>query len=169
MPILGAVKCPHCQTTFTESWGYYQLGIDSDGGWWVAEARCDAEQCRKIIARLIRSGPGATIPSEEGRLIRPRSPTRPIPAEVPDRYRRDYEEAALTLPDSSNASAALSRRCLQSLFRNETNIKKPRQATRYRSYSTRTPCRLGSPITSMLYGSSATSLPTKRRTSARAS
>ena len=41
----------------------------------------------------------------------------PVPPEVPDEFKRDYQEACLVLADSSNASAALSRRCLQFILR----------------------------------------------------
>ena len=41
----------------------------------------------------------------------------PVPPEVPDEFKRDYQEACLILADSSNASAALSRRCLQLILR----------------------------------------------------
>ena len=37
--------------------------------------------------------------------------------EVPDEFKRDYQEACLVLADSPNASAALSRRCLQFILR----------------------------------------------------
>jgi len=42
---------------------------------------------------------------------------QPIPTDVPPSIRSDYQEAALVLPDSEKASAALSRRCLQTLLR----------------------------------------------------
>ena len=44
---------------------------------------------------------------------------RPIPHEVPVHIRADYEEAALVLNLSPKASAALSRRCLQAVLREE--------------------------------------------------
>jgi len=40
----------------------------------------------------------------------------PAPPEVPERIARDYDDAALVLPFSAKASAALSRRCLQVLL-----------------------------------------------------
>ena len=42
---------------------------------------------------------------------------RPVPPEVPAQYQDDYREACLVLSDSPNASAALSRRCLQLILR----------------------------------------------------
>jgi hypothetical protein len=42
---------------------------------------------------------------------------RPVPSEVPEHIRGDYSEAALVLNLSPKASAALSRRCLQTILR----------------------------------------------------
>ena len=47
----------------------------------------------------------------------------PLPPEVPEKYAEDYKEASLVLSDSPKASAALSRRCLQHLLRDEFNVK----------------------------------------------
>lgn len=53
-------------------------------------------------------------------LVWPRRASRPpAPKEVPTRIAADYEEAALVLTDSPKASAALSRRCLQSVLRDQ--------------------------------------------------
>ena len=41
---------------------------------------------------------------------------------MPERFANDYREACLTLPDSPKASAALRRRCLQDLLRENANI-----------------------------------------------
>jgi hypothetical protein len=49
---------------------------------------------------------------------------RPLPAEVPEPYRGDFEEAAAVIPLSPKASAALSRRNLQAILRNEAKTKK---------------------------------------------
>jgi len=43
--------------------------------------------------------------------------------EVPSEIAEDYSEACLVLPDSPKASAALSRRCLQTLIREHFSIK----------------------------------------------
>lgn len=58
-------------------------------------------------------------------MLRPRSASRPPPpASVPELYANDYREACLVLGDSPKASAALSRRCLQAIIRDELHIKK---------------------------------------------
>lgn len=44
--------------------------------------------------------------------------------EVPKEYADDFKEACITLRDSAKASAALSRRCLQHLLREEAKVKR---------------------------------------------
>lgn len=53
----------------------------------------------------------------------PQKRTRPVPPEVPDPYRQDYIEASRVLDDSAKASAALSRRNLQSILREKAGTK----------------------------------------------
>ena len=48
-----------------------------------------------------------------------------MPPEVPEEFARDYREACLILADSPNASAALSRRCLQHILREKQGMAKP--------------------------------------------
>lgn len=56
-------------------------------------------------------------------LIRPRGHSRnPIPPEVPENVAENYREACLVLNDSPKASAALSRRCLQSILRDAAGV-----------------------------------------------
>jgi len=54
----------------------------------------------------------------------PRSVSRPIPQEVPPPYREDFSEACQVLADSPKASAALSRRCLQAILKDQAGAKK---------------------------------------------
>jgi hypothetical protein len=50
-------------------------------------------------------------------LVHPKGSSRPpCPSEVPKEIAEDYNEACLVLPDSPKASAALSRRCLQTIL-----------------------------------------------------
>ncbi|MDO8616740.1 MAG: DUF4145 domain-containing protein [Dehalococcoidia bacterium] len=56
-------------------------------------------------------------------LVRPRAPNRmPLPADIPEEFIGDYQEACAVLPDSPKASAALSRRCLQNLLREHFSV-----------------------------------------------
>lgn len=57
--------------------------------------------------------------------VHPKSTARPLPKEVPDPYRQDFKEACLVLSDSPRASAALSRRCLESLLTDKAGVKHP--------------------------------------------
>ena len=54
----------------------------------------------------------------------PRSRSRPIAKEVPNPYRQDFTEAFTVLADSPKASAALSRRCMQALLKDQLGAKK---------------------------------------------
>lgn len=61
---------------------------------------------------------------KSARLIYPVGSNRPpIDAEIPRTMYDDYQEACAVLPISQKASAALSRRCLQNILRNELNVK----------------------------------------------
>jgi hypothetical protein len=48
---------------------------------------------------------------------------KPAPADVPKKLAKDYNEACLVLGDSPKASAALSRRCLQTILREHAKVK----------------------------------------------
>jgi hypothetical protein len=82
-----------------------------------------------MIDLLVAQGvnPNSTPAGKISRTERiyPRTLARPAcPAEVPDPIREDYDEAVLILDDSAKASAALSRRCLQTLLREVAGVKK---------------------------------------------
>lgn len=49
---------------------------------------------------------------------------RPMSPDVPSKFADDYKEACAVLADSPKASAALSRRCLQTILREHTNVKR---------------------------------------------
>jgi Domain of unknown function (DUF4145) len=89
--------------------------------------------CQKIVLEL---GHGQIARNPQGRdvvvgvpvqmrIVHPKAVSRSLlPAEVPTEFTVDYSEACLVLPDSENASAALSRRCLQHLLREKSGAKK---------------------------------------------
>jgi hypothetical protein len=57
-------------------------------------------------------------------MVRPKAISRaPIPPEVPAAIAEDYKEACMVLSDSPKASAALRRRCLQTLLRQAASVK----------------------------------------------
>jgi hypothetical protein len=51
-----------------------------------------------------------------------RASRQPCPPEVPPDFADDYKEACLVISDSTKASAALSRRCLQNLLREAAKV-----------------------------------------------
>ena len=57
-------------------------------------------------------------------MIFPRHASRPIDPEVPEPYRTDFLEACAVLQLSPKASAAISRRILQTVLREELRIKR---------------------------------------------
>jgi len=116
------MKCPHCLIEFHDSWKREGIGSDSEGVWFVNTTTCPS--CEKFVILLsYRFGSGPDYKQGEY-LIRPKTISRsPIPKEVPEKYAQDYREACLTFPDSPKASAALGRRCLQYLLRQEARVK----------------------------------------------
>lgn len=122
--------CPHCNKAFHEKFEYRELAKDSSGQWYCSFMLCPA--CENIIVKLENEiymrGGGIIVPSRQEILVHPRvSNYSPAPSEVPKGIAQDYNEACLVLNDSPRASAALSRRCLQSLLSNvlttdKTNI-----------------------------------------------
>jgi hypothetical protein len=70
------------------------------------------------VYREFVASPSPIRTYENGWLIWPRAAARkPLPESVPGAIAADYRKAALVLPHAEEASAALSRRCLQLLLR----------------------------------------------------
>lgn len=121
------MKCPHCTVDFHDNEEVKPIAKDQDGVWGYGLRRCSA--CGRIIVRLFSSDAYYSNLAQWGselssRLVRPKVAGRPpISSDVPKKYADDYYEACLVLPDSSKASAALSRRCLQHLLRDEGKVK----------------------------------------------
>jgi hypothetical protein len=122
------MKCPHCAESFFDEPERRAIGTDAGGFWNIVITPCPA--CKKFILQLESQAllPGYKIdlpvlspPTEHFRfdsanlqMVRPKVSARaPCPPQVPDDIKKDYEKAALVLADSPEASAALSRRCLQ--------------------------------------------------------
>ena len=89
--------------------------------WQVSRSICPS--CNKIIIRV-----GGHLPNGsdvKDWIVYPKAANRnPIPPEVPELFAKDYRESCLVLADSANASAALSRRCLQNVLREKAGVKK---------------------------------------------
>lgn len=120
-----AMKCPHCQVTIHPDFETAQLthksnpniGINGRGRhlqWAISHMVCPS--CHKAIFSLKGvSGPSIT---EFSAIVYPKSGVRlPAPPEVTLDIAEDFNEASTVFADSPKASAALSRRCLQSVLR----------------------------------------------------
>lgn len=124
------MKCPHCSIAFHDSWQQAPIGevsiqqSNNKYRWVTLWQICPA--CKKEILTLQKSElfqNGGFFRLRESFLAYPKTGGRPLPQEVPDPYRRDFAEACLVFPDSPKASAAISRRCLQALLRDEAKVK----------------------------------------------
>ena len=138
--------CPHCLKNIhlRETTGPFigpgvarvELVIDDEHDpicQWLITSICPA--CYRLIVsissglptrRINRDQPQSGVikypdpDTEDRRIIWPRGGGRkPAPQEIPDEFKRDYQDACTILNDSPNASAALSRRCLQHLLRKQ--------------------------------------------------
>jgi hypothetical protein len=57
-------------------------------------------------------------------LVWPKGSSRlPCPQEVPAKFADDYKEACVVFPESAKSAAALGRRCLQNLLRDEAKVR----------------------------------------------
>jgi Domain of unknown function (DUF4145) len=136
-PPLAGFTCPHCGVAFNVGWKTQGIGLDSDAQRYIWHALCLT--CGRQIIMLVEpeinfpAGLGSTAPAVVAppepkttmRLVYPKAVARqPVPATVPAPIADDYNEACLVLPDSAKASAALSRRCLQSLLVAKAGAKK---------------------------------------------
>ena len=134
------MKCPHCLVEFHDEKEIIPVGKDINGDWAIEKYDCPNPTCKKSILHLINAqiqqdrqvwkwhilhGPQGQELVTKRELIKPRGSSRPpVPKEVPQDIADDYTEACIVLPDSTKASAALSRRCLQHLLRISAGIKK---------------------------------------------
>ena len=120
------MNCPHCLVEFRPQVHVIPLGRDVDGDWVFERYECPNEDCAKLILYLVRGVlvQGLIAQVHERRLINPIASGRPpAPPQVPHGIAEDYAEACIVLPYSAKASAALSRRCLQHLLRDEAHVK----------------------------------------------
>jgi len=122
------MKCPHCSIGIHETiQRFSQLDTGGFEVWVIRYQRCP--ECNKPILKLHGAtlGPGGSAVAPilfPQFLAYPRSASaRPLPPEVPDPYKQDFDEAVAVLPLSSKASAALSRRNLQAVLHNVAGAK----------------------------------------------
>jgi len=144
------MKCPHCikEIHFEEygSWAFEyednaRLKSDQITGYSVTYTICPA--CSELIV-LLQHGKIQGTPERQWltdisveELLYPKGAFRPVEPEVPEKYRADYKEAAAVLSVSPKASAAISRRILQQLLRDECNVKKSSLAKEISEFTSR--------------------------------
>jgi len=126
------MKCPHCLLEMhPNTHSNFGLGHDPDAEWQLKVVSCPA--CNRFIITfdmqetLDVDPQGFPMYSDVAtRTVTawPRHAARPISPKVPKQFAKDFNEAAAVLADSPNASAALSRRCLQNLIREQEKIHK---------------------------------------------
>ncbi|MDP2304323.1 MAG: DUF4145 domain-containing protein [Ignavibacteria bacterium] len=126
------MKCLHCLIEFHANEERTFICEDADESWYIYTYKCPS--CKKANLYLVNT---QTIRTPKGTIlinstkntksktpVRPKGSNRPpCPPEVPIEFSKDYNEACITLFDSSKASAALSRRCLQSILREKGEVK----------------------------------------------
>lgn len=144
--------CPHCQVATSDGFKKSTLLDDSEGEWEVQYRKCPS--CKRIVVKLscdrtaypLTAGPDEVIVKPEfvdtiySFFVWPRELVRRFSEldQVPEQYRKDYEEAVAVLPSSARASAALSRRCLQNLLRNVAKVRRGKLADEIGEFVNRT-------------------------------
>jgi Domain of unknown function (DUF4145) len=110
--------CPHCRVVVKPEANHFPLGIDYNGDWTAAVytcPSCDQLSIHLEASKYVSVGPRSTI----GFRAWPKGSNRkPLPTEA-SKYQGEYYEAASVLSDSARASAALTRRLLQRVLRDE--------------------------------------------------
>lgn len=121
------MKCPHCLEGIHENWTKVAvLGGDAD----VAAGRefetMTCPECGRHIVQLktFRYAGGGVRVAAHRRFVHPIATSRAIPPELEGEYATDFREACAVLPLSPKASAAISRRLLQHVIREQAGIKK---------------------------------------------
>ena len=120
------MKCGHCLVEIHPHWEHHPISSadpsERANTHYLRSMWCAG--CGELIVDLVHDFLGGT---EQELRIHPHGSARsPAPAEVDDeRLVQDYREACLVLPLSAQASAALSRRCLQHIIREKAGIEKP--------------------------------------------
>jgi endogenous inhibitor of DNA gyrase (YacG/DUF329 family) len=120
-------KCPHCGRevqykaaeqkfpTEVEWGGDYSLLVASGENESVSVHSALCPSCKRPVLQLFY-GTFKDGKVTSSHLVYPRNASRYIPPEVPPTIKADFQEAVEVLPISQKASAALSRRCLQSVL-----------------------------------------------------
>ncbi len=133
------MKCPYCSKEIHfEPSGFHAYSYNNseeneeseedETGFDVAHGFCPS--CTNLIVlvrdgavQFDRSGERYLDPISSQEIVHPKNATsRPVPQEVPEKYAKDFDEACAVLLASPKASAAISRRLLQTIIREEYKI-----------------------------------------------
>ena len=119
------MQCPHCDIAFSEkeAWEHFLVDSTSDRYWEWSCYVTECPECEELVIHVEMTHKGKSFltavgdPKRRRRLVYPLSaPPRSAAMGVPEHLKADYQEAYQVLPVSPKASAALSRRVLQSIL-----------------------------------------------------
>ena len=120
------MQCLHCGIAFSEKEAWEQFLVEStkDRSWEWSCHVAECPECEALVIHIEKTHGGESFlfsRTEEfdylRRLVYPLSaPPRTVATGVPEHLKVDYQEAYQVLPVSPKASAALSRRVLQSIL-----------------------------------------------------
>ena len=121
--------CPHCLIAFKVEWNENDSNpiydkVD-DLRFYFFYSTCP--ECeREIIKMLVEEIQQSTHWGFKKEMyLHPKTPNRkPLPKSIPKKFTKDYYEANAVISDSPNASAALSRRVLQHILEEKSNVTK---------------------------------------------
>jgi len=120
-----SARCPHCGFSVQFTYGGTEhLQMQT---YWTEFSVCWVEcpHCHEVIITLIHQ-PRSESPSQETLIYPVYSRRPPVPDEVPVAIRAGYDQAAKIVSLSPNASAALSRRCMQAVLEGAGQIGRKR-------------------------------------------
>lgn len=120
--MLAVMKCPHCDTGIHENFQGFGTFGNSREEWIGLYQVCP--ECKKSIVKLFTKtdNVGGGYSNAEFIAYPKGAAARPVPPEVPNPYRQDFVEACEVLSISPKASAALSRRNLQAIIRDQAQV-----------------------------------------------
>ena len=114
------MKCPHCHVNIHTDWQHGEIKVDETPQR-ISLKFTACPSCKNIILELLIKSPDPLKGKPNCRYIAaPRFPNLPPAAnDVPEKLREDYIGSCAVLSISAKASAALSRRILQTILKEQ--------------------------------------------------
>ena len=114
------MKCPHCQVNIHADWKHAEIKTDETPQRIILKFMA-CPSCKNIILEFLIKSPDPLEGRSPCRYVAaPRFPNLPsADNEVPESLREDYREACAVLSINAKASAALSRRILQTVLKEQ--------------------------------------------------